>query len=81
MNQEVPTSTELRSSLLNSPGDPEFQRTTSFSEVDTNYYSEKQRVPVKRSTSKGTLILVYSFCSKNHNVIITLYKQVLDFKT
>ena len=59
MNQEVSTSTELRSSLLNSPGDPEFQFTTNFSEVDTNYYSEKQRVPVKRSTSKGTLILIY----------------------
>ena len=70
MNQEVPNSTELRSSLLNSPGDPEFQCITNFSEVDTNYYSEKQRVPVKRSTSKGTLILVYSLCSKKSNYFI-----------
>ena len=77
MNQEVPTSTELRSSLLNSPGDPEFQCTTNFSEVDTNYYSEKQRVPVKRSTSKGTLIQIYYI----HFEKITAYKQMFDIKT
>ena len=65
MNQEFPTSTELRSSPLNSPGEP-VQCTTNFSEVDTNYYSEKQRVPVKRSTSKGTSISVYWLKSENN---------------
>ena len=57
MNKEASVSTGLPASFTKSSGDTEFQCTNDFSAVDTNYYSDNNRVPVKRSTSKGTHII------------------------
>ena len=53
MNKEASCSTGLPSSFPFSQGDIDLKCATDFSAVDTNYYSENIRVPVKRSTSKG----------------------------